>query len=688
MIKRRKIYFAISVLLWALLTKAPDVAANARFEVAAKGSQPASILDHSPGGSPTVVPGTFGDETYGQINLVADLGADPTGQTDSTAAVQGFISAIKNGFGGVVPPGTYSVSSTIDVQGSNSIRVAGLGGGVMGATIFRWDGGSGGTVFALNGVSDSYFQHFAVKGGSGSIGVCFAVSNGSSDRFIDLGCEKSSIAAFQIGGGAGFDRIEHFDIDCSGGNGIQILSSSGVGLDFVDGTIANCSIGVNATGGAFLSEDLFFSNNKVDVHLGSQSGSTGLHTPQSLGAGQFLAVDVADALPVKIEGAQILVSTSQAGNFIDDAGSGPLALSNNWFVSRSPLNTLQILVGPSGNGSAVSIGNVYPADFPVIGQASISSLGDVSASLGLLPVKLGATVVLTPAATPTATTVPVTATPTPTSSATATATVTASATTTATATATTTQTATASATRTATATVTPTATATITHTATATATRTATATTTATSTTTVTASATQTATVSATATSTATPTETSTPTATPTLTPTTAPTATPTATTATGTPTAVLTITVTATASPTPTATPTVPSPLTVRPSFLTFVNTTVNKSSTFETLHATNAGTVAVQLNDMQITKNFRRVGGTCRSALAKHKQCTYRLVFSPTMTGIVLGQFSVGDGSSGGRRTVLLSALGLQGDPLKGTRASASNAHKLGAGAGKRSH
>src|ERR1700722_355961 len=119
MSKRRKIYFAISVLLWVLLTKVSAIAANARFEVAPKGPQPASILDPSSGGSPTPVPGTYGDETYGQINLVADLGADPTGQTDSTAAVQEFVSAIKNGFGGVVPPGIYSVSSTMHVQGTN-----------------------------------------------------------------------------------------------------------------------------------------------------------------------------------------------------------------------------------------------------------------------------------------------------------------------------------------------------------------------------------------------------------------------------------------------------------------------------------------------------------------------------------------------------------------------------------------
>ncbi len=427
----------------------------------------ASTTQPSSESSPTPVPGIYGDETYGQINLVADLGADPTGQTDSTAAVQSFVSAIKNGFGGVIPPGIYSLSNTIEIQGRNSIRFAGLGGGVMGATIFRWDGASGGTVFALNGVADSYFQHLAIKGGSGSVGVCFNVTDGSSDRFVDIGCEGSSIAAFQFSntsGTAGFDRIEHFDINCSGGDGIQILSGSSIGHDFVDGTIANCAAGIDATSGAFLSEDLSFSSNQTDVHLGAQNGSTGLYTPQSVGAGQFLSVDATDSLPIKIEGGQISTGASQSGNVINDEGSGPLVLSNNWFVSTSSLDNLQILVGPPSS-SAVSIGNVYPGSFPVVGLASSSSLGDVSTTLGLLPARLGATIVQTPVATLTATStpLPVTATPTATETATAASTLTPTATATdtstptgtATATRTETQTATATSTQRPTATMTP-----------------------------------------------------------------------------------------------------------------------------------------------------------------------------------------------------------------------------------------
>lgn len=463
MISWRKIIVALSVLFWVSLTTAQAVAPNAEADASRKGLHRNPILDPSSSSSPTPVPGIYGDETYGQINLVTDLGADPTGKTDSTAAVQGFVSAINNGFGGVIPPGTYSIASTIHIQGRNSIRFAGLGGGVMGATIFRWDGASGGTVFALSGVADSYFQHFAVQGGSGSVGVCFAATNASFDRFVDVGCEGSSIAAFQFsntGGTYGFDRIEHFDIHCSGGDGIQILSSSSVGHDFVDGTIANCATGVNAISGAFSSEDLSFSNNKTDVHLGSQSGSTGLYTPQSIGAGQFLAVDAADALPIKIEGGQISAGANQT--VINDAGSGPLVLSNDWFISTSSPANLQILVGQSAaRGSAVSIGCLYPGSFPVAGQASISSLGDVSTSLGLLPVELGATIVQTPAATPTATiiaTPPATATPTATASAAATSTATATATATDTPTAT--ATATPRATSTTTSTFTPSATAT------------------------------------------------------------------------------------------------------------------------------------------------------------------------------------------------------------------------------------
>src|SRR5579862_3128465 len=544
MIERHTVSFVLCVLLWVSLAKAQATAANTLPEVSGPGSDPGSVLQASPSSSPTPVPGIYGDESYGQINLVDDLGADPTGQTDSTAAVQGFISAIKNGFGGVIPPGTYSISTTINVQGRNSIRVAGLGGGVMGTTIFRWDGASGGIVFALNGVADSYFQHFSVKGGSGSVGVCFNVTNGSSDRFVDLGCEGSNVAAYQFSnasGTAGFNRIEHFDINCSGGDGIQILSSSSIGHNFVDGSIANCSNGINSSSGAFLSEDLSFSNNKTDVHLGSQNASTGLYAAQSTGAGQFLAVDAADGSPIKIEGAQIVLSAGQTGNIINDAGSGPLVLSNNWFVATSSLENLQILVGSaSGSGSAVSLGNVYPAGFPLVGHASISSLGDVSTSLGMLPVELGATTIQTPAATPTATTIrlPATATSTSTASPTGTVVFTPSATSTATET----DTSTTTVTPTATPTPTMTATASTTHTATATATGTATATVTQTATVTATGTATKTTTPTTTATASATPTATATATATPT---------------ATSTSTATLTSTATATTSETPTATAT-----------------------------------------------------------------------------------------------------------------------------------
>ncbi len=552
MIEWSRISFAISLLLWLSIPRSQAIAEDARSGKSVKGLNTTSILNDSP----TSVPGAYGDETYGQINLVADLGADPTGQTDSTAAIQAFVLAVKNGFGGVVPPGTYSISSTINVVGRNSIRLAGLGGGVKGATIFRWDGASGGTVFSVNGVSDSYFEHFSVKGGSASVGVCFDVTNGTSDRFLDIGCEGPIIAGFQFSnttGTNGFDRIDHFDIDCSGGDGIQILNSSSVGHDFVDGSIANCATGINATGGAFLSENLSFSSNQIDVHLGSQNGSTGLYTPQSVGAGQFLVVDPADTMPVKIEGGQIAAGTNQS--VINDDGTGPLVLSNNWFISTAPVDSLQILVGSTAAaGSAVSIGNLYPGGFPVVGGASISSLGDVSASLAQLPVKLGATVTQTP---------------------------------------TTTATATASATRTATATV----------------------------------SATFTSTATVTATSTTTPTPTATP---------------------------------TASATPTPIASP-APS-LTLRPSVLRFGKTCVNKQSGPKTLRATNVGSVPISLGPAGATGDFRRSGGTCRSVLGKHAQCTYRLIFWPRAKGLDIGHFSVVDNKSGERQTVSLSGVGIQ--------------------------
>ena len=54
-------------------------------------------------------------QTPGVYDLIKDFGADPSGATDSTAAVQSFFSAVGDGEVGLIPQGTYSITSTINV---------------------------------------------------------------------------------------------------------------------------------------------------------------------------------------------------------------------------------------------------------------------------------------------------------------------------------------------------------------------------------------------------------------------------------------------------------------------------------------------------------------------------------------------------------------------------------------------
>ena len=83
----------------------------------------------------------------GVYDLIKDFGADPTGATDSTPAVQSFFSAISNGQVGLIPQGTYSITATINVDNKAGIRVNGFGPATSGQTVFRWDGPTGGIVF-------------------------------------------------------------------------------------------------------------------------------------------------------------------------------------------------------------------------------------------------------------------------------------------------------------------------------------------------------------------------------------------------------------------------------------------------------------------------------------------------------------------------------------------------------------
>jgi hypothetical protein len=341
-----------------------------------------------------------GSDLEGKLNLISDFGADPTGQTDSTAAVQAFVDALSAGMGGVIPSGQYSIRKTIVISKSDAILVTGLGGGVHGTTSFRWDGKRNGTVFLLDSVDNSYFTHFAVRRGKGSIATCFAFKGGSNDALLDVECSGSSRSGFQVGGPGGDSsahlRLEGFLVDCARGDGVDVIGVVSTDQDLLDGTIAGCDYGVRTEGGSLVAENLSFNQNRVDLLLSQISGSVGIYESESIGSTQFLIVDpgkrATDPYPVEIEGTRVIPAAGAhvAKAAIVENGQGPLILSADVFGAAGSSSPLHIQMGRSSEPTTlVLLGNVYAARLILLGHGTVISLGDVTSAGDQLPAELG-----------------------------------------------------------------------------------------------------------------------------------------------------------------------------------------------------------------------------------------------------------------------------------------------------------
>lgn len=102
------------------------------------------------------------------FNILA-YGADPTGVSDSSTAIQAAITAAKAAGNAIVyaPPGTYLIASSIIFNTINGMQFVGAGRLV---TTFKWGGAASSVMFNLQGISYSKFKSFSMIGDAGGAG--------------------------------------------------------------------------------------------------------------------------------------------------------------------------------------------------------------------------------------------------------------------------------------------------------------------------------------------------------------------------------------------------------------------------------------------------------------------------------------------------------------------------------------
>lgn len=186
------------------------------------------------------------------LNAVVVYGADPTGATDSTAAINAALASLPASGGTVfLPGGTYTISSTINLGNGTSttqstqqgVYLVGAGNLQQGSgpcTTLSWAGASGGAmVNVLGPIQDWGVKHLAINGqGIAGFGLqAVAACGGEVDAVTVLSCTTQGFKLFAYPpGGTGHPDSQFNDI-----NNLTVFlpASNGVGGILLDGDITN-----------------------------------------------------------------------------------------------------------------------------------------------------------------------------------------------------------------------------------------------------------------------------------------------------------------------------------------------------------------------------------------------------------------------------------------------------------------
>lgn len=220
------------------------------------------------------------------VNVVTQ-GADSTGATDSTSAIQSALNQVSNnGSKSAVyfPAGTYKISATLTLTSTEGATLVGCGRN----TTLKWYGSSGGIMFRSNGNTNCRFIGLVWDGQSvASVGIDHGKSNGANyetrvthrhEKFLgftvvdptisDPNCSKAAgiRGGWQemIGGQAQSELLINNCYFLSNTTGVSMLS-----FNSLDNTFDGCEFQSNGYGIYTLRGDHYVRN----CHFGSSSTS-------------------------------------------------------------------------------------------------------------------------------------------------------------------------------------------------------------------------------------------------------------------------------------------------------------------------------------------------------------------------------------------------------------------------------
>jgi len=330
----------------------------------------------------TTFPGANAGEQMG--NAIVSLPS--TGGIIDARGFTGSQFITSNMFAGVTVPFTlllgaaqFHVTVTQTLQGRHNCQILGVSGagdtstaGVM--TTFIWDGAASGTVFFFDYCRDSFFEHFCIIPGTGTIGIATRIDDTVGGVSTNLNFNAINIGAattgFQVGptGGTGNDLMNFEDCYIEGAPtgtsyGYAILGGQSKWIRIHRGTVLNRTHGVYAPHNAIAIENVNFSSNVNDISLGNGDPVL-IKSCQSETSNKFLhalgGTSGSFASPVTIEACRCATDNVAADNlYMEYHAAGPLNLTGNQFGDGTNRPLLKIDFQAAGGCRVNSKGNLW-----------------------------------------------------------------------------------------------------------------------------------------------------------------------------------------------------------------------------------------------------------------------------------------------------------------------------------------
>lgn len=188
---------------------------------------------------------TMPDRLHDTINVL-DYGADPTGASDSTTAIQNAINAATNSgvagsSGGTVffPPGTYKVNGTLSpYSGTANTRISLIGSGKSATTIsgtnnssYLFLSGDGGRFEEVALIANITWNNLSNTAGTGAVSlanlICSKVDNCEFSGYIGLSVASSTFSSL-------ISNCNFIGRGVAGSIGIRAGQNSVIGCQFTD----------------------------------------------------------------------------------------------------------------------------------------------------------------------------------------------------------------------------------------------------------------------------------------------------------------------------------------------------------------------------------------------------------------------------------------------------------------------